>query len=118
MVVPNVFYRQGRAPLVDLSDLADMTNPDRRASVFATLGPMMEALTPAAAVADTEASMPPDQIGRLESALDLAGVGYRSELYVGAGHGFTMADTAAYDAEATERHWSALLDLLSRRLTE
>ncbi|MDX3069868.1 dienelactone hydrolase family protein, partial [Streptomyces sp. ND04-05B] len=27
-----------------------------------------------------------------------------------------QADTAAYDAEATARHWTALLDLLDRTL--
>lgn len=39
---------------------------------------------------------------------------YRSEVYPGAHHGFTMADTAMYDEQATERHWAALFDLLDR----
>ncbi len=38
------------------------------------------------------------------------------EQYDGARHGFTMADTAVYDEAATDRHWDALLGLLSRTL--
>ena len=38
------------------------------------------------------------------------------EQYDGAQHGFTMADTAAYDEAATERHWAALLGLFERTL--
>ena len=44
------------------------------------------------------------------------GVRHRAELYEGAVHGFTMSDTAAYDEAATERHWTNLLDLLTRAL--
>ena len=58
--------------------------------------------------------MTAEQIATLEKALEAAGVTYRSELYAGAHHGFTMADTAAYDEQATERHWAALFDLLDR----
>ncbi|WP_320064347.1 dienelactone hydrolase family protein [Micromonospora sp. RTGN7] len=64
--------------------------------------------------ADQDRSMTPEQIATLEAALEVAGVRHRSELYVGAAHGFTMADTAAYDERATERHWAALFDLLDR----
>lgn len=52
----------------------------------------------------------------LERTLDAARVRYRSEIYAGAGHGFTMADTSAYDEEATQRHWDALLQLFDRQL--
>ena len=45
---------------------------------------------------------------------DAAGVAFRSEVYAGAPHGFTMADTAMYDEQAAERHWTALFDLLER----
>ena len=58
--------------------------------------------------------MTADQIATLEKTLDAAGVRYRSEVYAGATHGFTMADTAAYDEQATERHFAALFDLLDR----
>jgi carboxymethylenebutenolidase len=60
--------------------------------------------------------MTPEQIARFEVSLHAAGVRYRSELYPGAAHGFTMADTAAYNAAATDRHWTNLLALLGRNL--
>lgn len=66
--------------------------------------------------ADNDGSMPPDQQDRLEEALTEAGLVHRTELYEGAPHGFTMADTAMYDEAATERHWTALLGLLDRAL--
>ena len=62
--------------------------------------------------ADKDHSMPQEQIDLLEAALDAAGVRYRSEIYPGAEHGFTMADTAAYTAEAEKRHWVKLFELL------
>jgi carboxymethylenebutenolidase len=66
--------------------------------------------------ADNDRSMSADQIKVLEAALDEAGVRYRSEVYPGAQHGFTMADTAAYDEGAEQRHWVNLFDLLDRTL--
>lgn len=191
VLVPNVFYRSGRAPVVELGDLGAAEN---RAGLFEKLGPLMQELTPERAVSDAEAylaylagddrvaqgpvgtagycmggalalrtaahapdrvaaaasfhggrlatdapdsphlladrleaevylahadndrSMPPEQQQRLSEALTTAGVRHRSELYDGATHGFTMADTAAYDEAATERHWDNLLDLLGRTL--
>ena len=47
-------------------------------------------------------------------ALTEAGVRHRCEVYEGAPHGFTQADTASYHPEGDERHWAALLDLLKR----
>ncbi|RGC65915.1 Dienelactone hydrolase family protein [Micromonospora sp. MW-13] len=189
VLVPNLFHRAGRAPLFDLSRLAD---PQERGRAFARIMPLIAALTPevvagdAAAYldflaarddvapgpvvvtgycmggtnalraieahpgriaamasfhagrvvtdapdsphrgvgsvtgelyfahADQDQSMTPEQIATLEAALDAAGVRYRSERYTGATHGFTMADTAAYDERAAERHWVALFDLLDR----
>ncbi|WP_406494192.1 dienelactone hydrolase family protein [Streptomyces sp. NBC_01604] len=64
--------------------------------------------------ADQDSTNPAEQIDRLEKALTEAGVRHRTETYEGAHHGFTQADTAMYGAEATERHWEALLDLLNR----
>jgi carboxymethylenebutenolidase len=66
--------------------------------------------------ADHDRSMPPEAIDRLERALDEAGLTYVSEVYVGAEHGYTMADTAAYDEAGAERHYSALEDLFRRSL--
>ncbi|MEV0173054.1 dienelactone hydrolase family protein [Streptomyces sp. NPDC050803] len=64
--------------------------------------------------ADQDPALPREQIDRLDDALTAAGVRHRCEVYAGAPHGFTQADTAAYDREADERHWVALLDLLKR----
>ena len=64
--------------------------------------------------ADEDGSMPPEQQRLLEETLTAAGVRHRCEVYPGAHHGYTQADTAAYDKEGDERHWAALLDLLER----
>jgi carboxymethylenebutenolidase len=66
--------------------------------------------------ADQDRSMTAEQIAALEQALDDAGARYRSELYEGAMHGYTMADTDAYDEAAAERHFSELFALLDRAL--
>jgi carboxymethylenebutenolidase len=66
--------------------------------------------------ADHDHAMPQEQIDRLEAALDAADVRFRSEIYPGAEHGFTMADTAAYSAEAEKRHWEKLFELLDTTL--
>ncbi|MEU9475830.1 dienelactone hydrolase family protein [Streptomyces sp. NPDC048191] len=66
--------------------------------------------------ADNDHSLPPEQIERFEKALTDAGVRHTCEVYPGARHGYTQADTAAYDKEADERHWAALLGLLQRTL--
>ena len=66
--------------------------------------------------ADDDPSMTADQIKVLEAALDEAGVTYTSEVYAGAQHGFTMADTSQYHREGEERHWRNLFALLSRVL--
>nr|BFD86495.1 dienelactone hydrolase family protein [Streptomyces sp. Xyl84] len=189
VLVPNVFYRHGRAPVVELPEFIDLSE---RPEVFGRIIPLMQALTPelarrdagaylrvlaghplaadgpvavtgycmgarlslltagaypdrvAAAAgfhggglatdgpdsphlsagnvtaelyfghADNDPSLPPEQIERLEDTLTAAGVRHRCEVYPGASHGFTQADTDAYDAKADERHWTALLDLLRR----
>ena len=184
VLVPNLFYRAGRAPLIDLSDLAD---PDRRGEIFGRIMPHIGALTTERitqdaesyldflassqpvvmvgycmgalnalrtieahpdrvralagfhgarmatddpdsphlrvgtitgelylAFADNDPSMPAEQIANLEAALDAAKVTYTSEVYAGAQHGFSMADTAAYDEEAEKRHWVNLFALLER----
>lgn len=66
--------------------------------------------------ADNDRSMTPEQIAAVERALDAAGVRHRSELYRGAAHGYTMADTPAYDEAAAERHYRELFALLERSL--
>jgi carboxymethylenebutenolidase len=52
VLVPNVFYRQGRAPLVDTSTLKD---PEARGRMFQVLMPWMRQLTPARAMSDAAA---------------------------------------------------------------
>jgi carboxymethylenebutenolidase len=66
--------------------------------------------------ADNDHSMTAEQIATLEAALDAAGVRYRSEVYAGAAHGFTMADTAAYSEAGEKRHWVNLFAFLDRVL--
>ncbi len=66
--------------------------------------------------ADNDRSMTPENIAALERALDEADVTYRSEVYEGAAHGYTMADTSIYDEGAAERHFDALFALLDRTI--
>ena len=67
---------------------------------------------------DAFGALPPDEVDRRFAMADRhlreAGVTYRSELFTGAAHGYTMSDTPVYDAPATERHYAALFDLLGR----
>nr|WSZ20074.1 dienelactone hydrolase family protein [Streptomyces canus] len=189
VLVPNLFYRHGRAPVFELPEFID---PGARPELFKKIMPVMQALTPELAMrdagaylrwladrpevadapvaltgycmgarlslltagtypdrvaaaagfhggrlateapdsphlvaehitaelyfghADEDPSLPPEQIERLATALTRAGVRHRCEVYAGAPHGFTQADTASYHHEADERHWAALLDLLKR----
>lgn len=53
VLVPNVFYRAGRAPLLD--DLDRLLRPENREELFGQLRPHMTALTPDRAVSDAEA---------------------------------------------------------------
>jgi carboxymethylenebutenolidase len=64
--------------------------------------------------ADNDQSNGPDQIAALDAALANAGVSYRSEVYEGAAHGYTMSDTPAWNEQASERHFAALFGLLDR----
>lgn len=52
VLVPNVFYRQGRSPLIDTSELSD---PDVRGGLFKVLMPWMRQLTPERAMSDADA---------------------------------------------------------------
>jgi carboxymethylenebutenolidase len=64
--------------------------------------------------ADRDPSNDAEQIAQLEAALDEAGVTYESEVYAGAAHGYTMADTPVFDEAASERHFDSLFALLER----
>ncbi|GIF11303.1 dienelactone hydrolase family protein [Actinoplanes teichomyceticus] len=52
VLLPNLFYRDQRSPLVEP---AELTDADRRGAVFGRLVPMMQTLTSARLVADTTA---------------------------------------------------------------
>jgi len=64
--------------------------------------------------ADNDGSNTPEQIAAFDAALAAAGLTFRTEVYAGAAHGYTMADTPAWDEAACERHFAALFDLLGR----
>jgi carboxymethylenebutenolidase len=66
--------------------------------------------------ADQDPNMTPEQIATLDRTMDEAGVRHRTEVYEGALHGYTMSDTAVYDEEAAERHFTALFELLDGTL--
>jgi carboxymethylenebutenolidase len=189
VLAPNLFYRAGRSPVVDLEGLED---PEQRGKIIDKVMPLMGELTPTriasdgaaylqtlaessdgpvaitgycmggrigwmlaaahperiAALggfhtgglvteepdsphlsaaelraevflghADNDRSMTPENIATIESALDDANVTYRSQLFEGAAHGYTMADTPAYDQAAAERHFTELFALLDRTVS-
>jgi carboxymethylenebutenolidase len=64
--------------------------------------------------ADNDKGATPEAIATLEGALRAAGKEFRAEVFAGAEHGYTMADTPAYDAAAAERAYEELSTLLSR----
>jgi carboxymethylenebutenolidase len=66
--------------------------------------------------ADNDRNATPEQIAEVDRALDAAGVRYGSEVYRGAAHGYTMADTPAYDEAAAQRHYDELFALLERTI--
>ena len=73
VLLPHVFYRQGRAPLVDTSDLMD---PEARGRLFETLNPWLQQLTPERSMSDAEAYV--DVLGSHDEVADgpLGVVGY------------------------------------------
>jgi carboxymethylenebutenolidase len=64
--------------------------------------------------ADNDKSATPEQIATVEAALNRAGATFRAEVFANAEHGYTMADTPAYDEASAERHYDELFGLLSR----
>ncbi|MDF5753295.1 dienelactone hydrolase family protein [Spongiactinospora sp. TRM90649] len=71
---------------------------------------------PSPTAASGTGDLTPEALGELNQALDAAGVGYTSEIYPGTVHGFTMADTDAFNAAGLKRHWDRLLPLLEHTL--
>lgn len=189
VLMPNVFYRRGRAPVIELPDFI---GPDKRPEILRRIVPMIHELTPdllrsdagaylgwlatsprvaagkvgltgycmGARLAVLIAAMYPDRVAavagfhggplvddtpdsphrivgnitaelyfahagedhakapehtaQFDQALAAAGVRYRTEVYEGTQHGYTQADTSAYDPEAAERHYRELLALFDR----
>jgi carboxymethylenebutenolidase len=66
--------------------------------------------------ADNDASMTAADSAALGATLAEAGLTARNEIYPGAPHGFTMADTSAWDEAAFVRGFANLKDLLARTL--
>jgi carboxymethylenebutenolidase len=66
--------------------------------------------------ADQDPSMPLSAVEELERTLQDAGRPHLNEVFAGAAHGYTMADTSVYDEAASERHFSVLEGLLARTL--
>ena len=67
--------------------------------------------------ADNDGSMPPEAQHALEQALEAADRPYEADVYPGAQHGYTMADTSMYDEAGAERHFSVLRELFGGALT-
>jgi carboxymethylenebutenolidase len=67
--------------------------------------------------ADQDQSMTAENIATLDQAMDDAGVRHTTEIYEGAQHGYTMADTGEYNEAAAERHFEALFALLRRAIS-
>lgn len=77
---------------------------------------LLSQLTAQVHLGHAETDMTPEALDELNQALDAAGVDHTSEIYPGTVHGFTMADTDAYNPSAMRHHWTRLLPLLDRTL--
>ncbi|MFF3645163.1 dienelactone hydrolase family protein [Streptomyces sp. NPDC002564] len=64
-----------------------------------------------------EGDMSPEIVRELGPALGEPGPGATYEVYPDTRHGFTMADTDAFSASGSRRHWDRLVPLLRRTLT-
>jgi carboxymethylenebutenolidase len=69
------------------------------------------------ASAEIDPWAPPEDIQRLQSALQAAAVPHRIEWYPGAQHGFVFPQReGVYDRASAERHWERLFGLFQRTL--
>jgi carboxymethylenebutenolidase len=64
--------------------------------------------------AEHDPYVPEGMPAQVAAAMARSGVAHRVEHYPGVHHGFAQPDGAGFDPVAAERHWAALLDLLSR----
>jgi carboxymethylenebutenolidase len=67
-------------------------------------------------VAGIDPHFTPEEMQRLESALQAAGVKHTLELYPDVNHGWAVNDIPAYDRAASELHWQRLLKLFAESL--
>lgn len=66
--------------------------------------------------ADQDTSMPPEAVAALGETLAAHHLTATNEIYPGAAHGYTMADTSSYNEAGAERHFVELRALLGRTL--
>jgi carboxymethylenebutenolidase len=66
--------------------------------------------------ADNDGSMTPANVAALGDELHAAGLTATNEVYAGAPHGYTMADTSSWNEAASERAFANLRNLLARTL--
>ncbi len=64
--------------------------------------------------AEHDPYVPPGVPPQVEDAMRRSAIPHRIEHYAGTHHGFAQPDGGGFDPVAAERHWAALLDLLSR----
>ncbi|SOD64422.1 carboxymethylenebutenolidase [Streptomyces zhaozhouensis] len=100
-------------------------HPDRVAALAAFHAPVAadgpETLAKIAATTHfghAASDLTPEALDALNRDLDAAGLDHTSEIYPGTAHGFTMSDTAAFDAAGLRRHWDRLIPLLDRALAD
>jgi carboxymethylenebutenolidase len=65
--------------------------------------------------AENDGSFTADHAEQLDKALAAAGVEHKIETYPAA-HGFAVPDNPPYDADAAERHWTAMRDFFAAHL--
>jgi carboxymethylenebutenolidase len=66
--------------------------------------------------AELDQGLPPEQVERFQQALEETPLHYETEIYKGAGHGFTMRDLPAYNEPALKKHWKKVSELFTRTL--
>jgi carboxymethylenebutenolidase len=93
----------GGALATDKPDSPHLLAPKMRARVYV-------------GAAGIDPTFPDEQRQRLEAALVAAGVTHTIETYENARHGFAVNGHLVYDKEASERHWTRLLQLLQETL--
>lgn len=91
-LAPNVFHREGR--VAELAPKADLTQPGEREVLLSVRAANLDPGVAAVGGFPEDRSMPLEAIEALRTALSEAGLTVRNEVYRGAAHGYSMADTA------------------------